>query len=847
MSWDQPLNHNLLQQYKHLSRDLKSIEDIDTPRFILDKNEPSKNPLQLHCFCDASTTAYAAVVYIRQPVSQGHFQSQLLVAKTRVAPIKTLCVPRLELCAALLGAQLVQSIRIALDDERFPNLKVFAWTDSTITLAWIKNHPNRWKTFVANCVAKIQKSVPAENWNHVPTESNPADCASRGMSPRKLQSHHLWWQGLEWLRMPASAWPQIDIALPEESLKEAKRLNNSVQLDYRKLVSINTHDDTTQKQPSLVYLPVRKQAILNHNKEETAATAKAPEEEEPKEQADDQKEEQEQEEEDEEEEEEEEPQPHPENSSQSHQSNRTSIDYTDADNAILVAANKFSSFKKLVKVFGFVLRFVSNVKQNKKPTEERRKRHALHNMQGTATLSAVEIEEARLLIFRTFQKQHLTEFEVLKQNKRLPRKSTLRALAPFFDEEKQILRVGGRLANSNRYHMDSKFPIIVPRRSIINAALIRETHLQCFHGGWQLTLSTLRQTVWIPNVTRLIQSIIRKCPQCARFNSRQRQPQMGDLPQERISPSTPFSHIGLDYCGPITTKTVKTYVAIFICFSTKAVHLELVNSLTKEACISTLQRFFGRRGLPSAIYSDNSRTFTGTHAELEIQRMLAEQKITESLEPFTAYHKIQWLTIPPRSPNFGGLWEAAVKSFKRHFLKTTGKTTLPLEELTTLLTQIEAIMNSRPLTSPSNDPNDFQTLTPAHFLIGRPLLTVPDSDPPDKADLTLIRRFQQRQQAMNFFWKRWSSEYLTTLQQRTKWTAEQENLQIEDIVFLKDDNTSPMMWPMAKVIKVFDGNDQIARVVEIRTRRGSYVRPVHRLSLFLPAEVSHGNNQEINK
>ena len=175
---------------------------------------------------------------------------------------------------------------------------------------------------------------------------------------------------------------------------------------------------------------------------------------------------------------------------------------------------------------------------------------------------------------------------------KLPRKSALRALAPFFDGEKQILRVGGRLANSNRYHMDFKFPIIVPRRSIINAPLIRETHLQCLHGGWQLTLSTLRQTVWIPNVTRLIQSIIRKCPQCARFNSRQRQPQMGDLPQERISPSTPFSHTGLDYCGPITTKTVKTYVAIFICFSTKAVHLEPVNSLTKEACISTLQRFF---------------------------------------------------------------------------------------------------------------------------------------------------------------------------------------------------------------------------------------------------------------
>ena len=205
-----------------------------------------------------------------------------------MATIKTLCIPRLELCAALLGAQLVQSIRIALDDERFPDLEVFAWTDSKITLAWIKNHPRRWKTFFANLVAKIQKSVPAENWKHVPTESNPADCASREMSPQKLQSHHLWLQGPQWLRMPASAWPQIDIFLPEESLKEAKRLNNSVQLDNRKLVIINIHDDTTQKHPSLVYLPVRKQAILNHNKRETAATAKTPEEEEePKEQAND--------------------------------------------------------------------------------------------------------------------------------------------------------------------------------------------------------------------------------------------------------------------------------------------------------------------------------------------------------------------------------------------------------------------------------------------------------------------------------------------------------------------------------------------------------------------------------
>ena len=304
-----------------------------------------------------------------------------------------------------------------------------------------------------------------------------------------------------------------------------------------------------------------------------------------------------------------------------------------------------------------------------------------------------------------------------------------------------------------------------------------------------------------------------------------RQLLMGDLPEERISLSSAFTRTGIDYCGPIatTSKSKKVYVAIFLCFSTKAVHLEPVEALTKKACLPILQRFFARRGLPQAIYSDNSRTFTGSHTELELQRMLAEQKINDALVPFVAYQKIQWLTIPPRSPHFGGLWKAAVKSMKRHLMETTGRTTLPLDELTTLLNQVEAILNSRPLTAPSKDPNNFPALTPAHLLIGRPLLAVPDIELPDFVDLSLFRKFQQRQHAMNFFWKRWSKEYLTTLQQRQKRTEEQQNLRIGDIVFLNEDNTPPMMWPMAMVTKVFQGNDQITRVVKIRTRRGSYV------------------------
>ena len=228
---------------------------------------------------------------------------------------------------------------------------------------------------------------------------------------------------------------------------------------------------------------------------------------------------------------------------------------------------------------------------------------------------------------------------------------------------------------------------------------------------------------------------------------------MGDLSEERISPSSAFTHVGLEYCGPISTKSKnkKVYVAIFICFSIEAVHLEPVETLTKEACFSILQRFFARRGLSQAIYSDNTRIFMGSHSGLELQRLLAEQKINDALEPFVAYHKIQWLTIPSRSPHFGGLWKAAVKSLKRPLMKTTERTTLPLDDLTTLLNQIEAMMNSRLLTAPYNNPNNFPALKPAHLLIGRPLLAVLDFELPDSADLSLVRSFQQQQHDMNFF------------------------------------------------------------------------------------------------
>ena len=237
-------------------------------------------------------------------------------------------------------------------------------------------------------------------------------------------------------------------------------------------------------------------------------------------------------------------------------------------------------------------------------------------------------------------------------------------------KKKKMIRVGGRLANSP-YTIDRKFPVVIPRKSPVSEMLVREAHEKNLHGGPQLTLYTLRLTISIPGGLSVVEGVLYRCKPCIRFDAKLLQPQMGDLPRERVVPSFAFSHCGLDYCGPFYTKNgtrklLKTYVAIFICFSTKAVHIEPVMSLTKDDCLAAIKRFVFRRGIPDEIYSDNSKTFIGTKGDLEFRQALATHEFEVLISAFGKENNITWLTIPPRTPNFGGLWEAAVKSLKRH-------------------------------------------------------------------------------------------------------------------------------------------------------------------------------------
>ena len=176
---------------------------------------------------------------------------------------------------------------------------------------------------------------------------------------------------------------------------------------------------------------------------------------------------------------------------------------------------------------------------------------------------------------------------------------------------------------------------------------------------------------------------------------------------------------------------------------------------------------------------------------------LDRQKTKGEISDFCSTQNIQWKFIPERSPHFGGQWEAAVKSMKFHFKRVIGDTKLTFEELTTVLAQIEACLNSRPLTSLPDD-DGIEALTPGHFLIGQPMESIPDPSFSYRS-LNLLKRWDLCQSLVRHFWKRWSSEYLLSLRRNNKWLHPTRNLQVNNIVIIQDDNLIPRKWPLARV------------------------------------------------
>lgn len=288
---------------------------------------------------------------------------------------------------------------------------------------------------------------------------------------------------------------------------------------------------------------------------------------------------------------------------------------------------------------------------------------------------------------------------------------------------------------------------------------------------------------------------------------------MGDLPLDRLKQCRSFLNSGVDYCGPFTKKvgnvrskkTMKAYLALFVCFATKAVHIETVSNLTTEAFLAALKRFIARRGKVCNLYSDNGTNFVGANRELKELYLLARSdEHNNRLTTKLANKGINWRFIPARSPYFG-LWEAAVKATKHHLKRVAGDANLTFEELTTLSTQIHAILYSRPLSPLSNDIDDLNILTPAHFLIGDSLVAIVEPTM-EHIPTNRLSRYQRIQSMRDHFWRRWNKEYLHQLQQRSKWKRKiGVTPQVGDLVIVKEANAPPQHWPLARIVELHPG------------------------------------------
>lgn len=724
VTWDEEVSSDIAEKWLNYRNTLSNLEALRIPRWIGIRREQK---CQIHAFCDASESAYGAVVYARSESADGTVAIQFITAKTKVAPIQQITVPRLELCAAVLLSKLLAYVGSTLNLEE---MDYYAWSDSQVVLAWIRKLPRQWKTFVANRVSFIQSSTSPDRWRYVPSASNPADCASRGVMPSDLAPHPLWFNGPEWLKKDASCWPEMIPAAKVETEVDEKP-------------SVTVLSATTITNWSLL--------------------------------------------------------------------------------------DRYSDLRTLRRVTAYVLRFVWNAKNGK-------------SKRKIGLLSTSELKKAlHFWIKRDQRSEFSAELKCCRDGSNLPKKSRLNGLIPFIDKD-GLLRVGGRVKSAN-IPVGEAHQIILPDKSILTNLIIADNHIKLLHGGVQLMLGYVRNKYWILNARSRMRQYIHRCMKCYRQKPKPCQQLMGDLPPERVTPSRPFLRTGVDYAGPILVKnstgrgsrTSKAYICLFVCFSTKAVHLETVSDMTTKAFLAAYRRFTARRGHCADMFSDCGTYFVGAQRELgKLLEHLRSKEHNELISRTLTNDGTNWHLIPPGSPHIGGLWEAGVKSVKHHLKRFIGENKLTFEEFATTLAEIEACLNSRPLCAQTDDPDDNTALTPGHFLIGEPMELVPE---PNLTSIPVNRldRWKLMKQMTQHFWYRWHKEYLLTLQERPKWQQSQSNVEVGRLVVVKDERLPPAKWMLARIIETHPGRDGRIRVVTLRCNNGTTKRSIHKICV-LPVE-----------
>lgn len=729
--WNEPIPHHIVEEWIDFRNQLRQMSPIEVPRCVSNGLDPE---FDLHGFADASEDGYGACIYM---VNRNG--SRLTCAKSRIAPLKPMTMPRLELCAALLLATLMDKVKTSLTIQ--PQ-QTFYWTDSEITLFRIKSNPARYNVFVATRIAEIQRLTSTSEWYKISTGDNPADVVSRGLSPNELKDCLLWWYGASFLQDKTIPWPNQDKYNVEEHQLDLKKQHLTVSA-----------------------------AIGKKNKKKPLSEFET-------------------------------------------------------------IISRFSSVRNAIHCFVYLLRFYLNTR---KPVKYR----------NTTLVSLQEYQDAELRIIRGIQQAtYFQEIETLKAGKPLKTGNKILLFNPFIDSD-GILRVGGRLRLS-AFGYDRKHPILIPKGHFA-ALVMKHLHRTNMHAGPQALLSITRQRYWIIGGRSLSRKIVHDCIICFKQKPRLMKQIMADIHIHRTIPSRAFKVVGVDFIGPFHIKPlvrskviIKVYVALFTCFYTRATHLEPVSDLSAVTFMNALRRFIARRGIPESIFSDNATNFLKGRKDIEeLRELFLDEHNDDEIRKFCNENRINWLTIPARSPHFGGLWESMVKQFKHYFKHKVVDRVFNIEEMLTLLAEAEMVLNSRPLTPVSDDPEDLEAITPGHFLIGQPLNSLPEPTWQSE-NVNRLKIWQQIQRIKGDIWHKFQRDYFHELQRRAKWQTSSDDIKLNTLVLLHD-NTPSTHWKLGRVVKLHPGPDKSIRVVTVKTSTGEFTRSITKIA---PLPIDNSSKEE---
>ena len=760
LAWDEVLPSEQKEEWRGWFAELPLLEEIKIPRCLKDTSAKEAS-IALHTFSDASERAYTAAVYSRHEYQDGSITTRLIASKTRLAPLKTLSIPRLELLGALIGLRLANQVCSAL---AIPSNSVTYWVDSLNVGYWIQGKSREYKPFVAHRVGEIHEHSNPDQWRYVPTSLNPADLGTRGMTALELTESTKWWNGPDFLRRPAAEWPDRKFDKPSrEALTELKSTSRQ-----------NTESSTSY---NVIQLST-KEGEAETDKFEDALWRLHP--------------------------------------------SRYSKWYK------VKPKGELEVGLSLVRVRSWVQRFVRNCRS---PADQRE----------FGELTPAELSSTETDIIREAQNEAFSdEVAALSRSQPLPRKSTLLPCTPILIN--RILRSNTRLRHADDLPADVKFPVILPKKHHVTRLIVQYYHESEGHRmGVNFTINHLREKYLVIHVREEVKRVNRECRECARrFKVQPVQQQMAPLPQIRLQMTTkPFANCAVDFGGPYLTiqgrgrSRAKRYLCLFLCLQTHCCHLEMATSLETDAFLNAFVRMTARRGWPTKMLSDNGSNFVG--AEKEIRELVGELD-HDQVQRMTSNQGVTWYWNPPSAPHFGGVFEAMIKSSKRAIYAILKDADVTDEELQTTFIGVESLMNSRPLTALSDDPNDEPVLTPNHFLIGQ----MGGDFVPESVDNTAFnprRRWRRVQELTRHVWGRWMKEYLPHIGSRQKWFFPTENLKVGDVVMVIDPSAARREWKVGRIERTYPGSDQLVRVVDVRVGDKILKRSVTRISPLEFAET----------